>query len=55
MAISPISTSRCCSKYDFSREPVADAERCCDADMAGYGPLGGGVMVWGRGVGVADA
>ncbi len=28
MAISPIKASRCCSKYDLSRVPVTDVERC---------------------------
>ncbi len=28
MAISPTSSSRCCSKYVFSRVPAAELDRC---------------------------
>jgi hypothetical protein len=31
MAISPINSPRCCSKYVFSRVPATDVERCWDA------------------------
>lgn len=36
MAISPINSSRCCSKYVFSLVPATDADRCCD-DMVALG------------------
>lgn len=38
MAISPISASRCCSKYVLSRVPVADTDRWWDA-MTGGGAV----------------
>ena len=31
IAISLIKPSRCCSKYVFSRDPIAEVERCCEA------------------------
>lgn len=34
IAISPISASRCCSKYDLSRVPVADGARGWEAMRA---------------------
>jgi hypothetical protein len=40
MAISPINSLRCCSKYVFSLVvPAAEAKRCCDAMLLAWGVL----------------